>query len=84
MPVSGSKDLLALVFDHNRVTDTLYVIEKSGRVLGYNGCDLPFALMQLMVRADEPGAFYEAYLKGLYPVNHALHIIPDRLKPYIR
>lgn len=84
IPVTGSQDLSAMVFDHKRPIDTLYVIEKSGRVLGYNGCDLPFALIQLMVRADEPGAFYEIYLKGLYPVNHALHIVPDRLKPYIR
>jgi hypothetical protein len=69
-----------MFFEHHNIADILYVVEKSGNVFGYNGFELPFALVQLMVRAEAPGLFYETYIKGRYPVNSAVHVFPDRLR----
>jgi hypothetical protein len=80
IPVTGSSNLEAMFFEHHNIADILYVVEKSGNVFGYNGFELPFALVQLMVRAEAPGLFYETYIKGRYPVNSAVHVFPDRLR----
>ena len=83
IPTTGSKSLKAMIFDHGRYGDDLYVVDSTGQVFGYNGYDLPFALVQLMARSKAPGAFYDRYVEGKYPVNYGMYLMPDRLSKYL-
>ena len=78
--VAGATNLRAILFAHWDAGDGLYIVEKSGNLVGYNAFEIPFFLIQLMAYSDQPGAFCEKHIHRRFPPNNSVHILPKKLQ----